>query len=182
LSAGGHLEVYDTDRYFVLTGDVYDGFTSVECRPSVVRAVQDKYLPARRTASSPSQQKPLSEQEFDDENVDATPEEVRRTIREYGASGRTSVDGDAILRLWDGSDVSYSGDTSRADMAFVKHLYFWCKGDQQLMDDCFRASGRMRPKWDEVHSSDGATYGEMTIRKVCRTNSDTFGGGYVEME
>ncbi|WP_370902111.1 hypothetical protein [Halobaculum sp. MBLA0147] len=53
-------------------------------------------------------------------------------------------------------------------------------GDQQLMDDCFRASDRMRPKWDEIHSSDGTTYGEMTIRKVRRTNSDTFGGRYVE--
>jgi putative DNA primase/helicase len=65
-------------------------------------------------------------------------------------------------------------------MAFVAQLHYWCKGDQQLMDECFRASGRMRPKWDEIHSSGGTTYGEMTIRKVCRTNSDTFGGRYVE--
>ncbi|WP_394343578.1 MULTISPECIES: hypothetical protein [Haloarcula] len=64
-----------------------------------------------------------------------------------------------------------------SDMVFVKQLHYWCKGDQQLMDECFRASGRMRPKWDEVHSSDGATYGEVTIWKVCRTNSDTFEGG-----
>jgi putative DNA primase/helicase len=65
-------------------------------------------------------------------------------------------------------------------MAFVKQLYYWCKGDQQLMDECFRASGWMRPKCDEVHSADGTTYGEMTIQKVCRTNSDTFGEGYVD--
>jgi putative DNA primase/helicase len=39
LSDSGELEVYDTDRYFVLTGDVYDGFTSVESRPTVVREV-----------------------------------------------------------------------------------------------------------------------------------------------
>ena len=64
-------------------------------------------------------------------------------------------------------------------MAFVKQLYYWCKGDQQLMDECFRTSDRIRPKWDEVHASGGATYGEMTIRKVCRTNSETFGGRYV---
>jgi hypothetical protein len=65
-------------------------------------------------------------------------------------------------------------------MAFVKQLYYWCKGDQQLMDECIRASGRIRPKWDGVHSSDRATYSEMTIRKVCLTNNDTFGGRYVE--
>jgi hypothetical protein len=40
----------------------------------------------------------------------------------------------------------------------------------------------MRPKWDEVHLSGGAMYGEMTIRKVCQMNSDTFGGTYVEQQ
>lgn len=65
-------------------------------------------------------------------------------------------------------------------MFFMNQLYYWCKSNQQLMDECFRASGGVRPKWDEVHASDGATYGKMTIEKVCRTNSDTFGGRYVE--
>ena len=71
-------------------------------------------------------------------------------------------------------------------MAFVKQLYYWCKGDQQLMDECFRTSGRygMRdqptPKWDEVHYANGDTYGEGTIREVCRTNSHTFDGRYVK--
>ncbi|WP_394350161.1 phage NrS-1 polymerase family protein [Salinigranum salinum] len=67
-------------------------------------------------------------------------------------------------------------------MAFVKQLYDWCQGDQQLMDECFRGSGRMRPKWDEAHFSDGAVYGEMIIRKICRTNSNTFAGRYVERQ
>jgi putative DNA primase/helicase len=60
-------------------------------------------------------------------------------------------------------------------MAFVKQLYYCYKGNQQLMDECFRASGRMRPKWGEVHPSDGATSGEVTVRKSCRTNSEMFG-------
>ena len=45
LSEAGHLEVYDERRYFVLTGDVYDGFTSVESQATVVREVQDGHLP-----------------------------------------------------------------------------------------------------------------------------------------
>lgn len=177
LSEGDHLEVYDESRYFVLTGDVYDGHTSVESRPSVVRAVQDDHLPKDQTPASTGHQKPVSEQEFGGGDVDATPEQVRRTIREYGASSRTSVDGDAILRLWDGSDAGYSGDTSRADMAFIKHLYFWCKGDEQLIDECFRASGRMRPKWDEIHYSNRDTYGERLIYKV--RQGSTFDGDYL---
>ncbi|WP_394294954.1 hypothetical protein [Haloquadratum walsbyi] len=69
-------------------------------------------------------------------------------------------------------------------MSFVKQLYYWCRGDQQLMDECFRASGRYgirgqpTPKWDEQRGDQ--TYGEMTTRNVCRANSETFGKRYVE--
>jgi len=45
LSDCGELEVYDTDRYFVLTGDVYGDLTSVESGPTVVREIQDDHLP-----------------------------------------------------------------------------------------------------------------------------------------
>jgi putative DNA primase/helicase len=38
----------------------------------------------------------------------------------------------------------------------------------------------MRPKWDEVHYANGDAYGERIIHKVCRTNSETFGGRHVE--
>ncbi|RLM57620.1 hypothetical protein DVK02_07640 [Halobellus sp. Atlit-31R] len=176
-SESGHLEVYDEGRYFVLTGDVYEGFTSVKSRPTVVQEVQDEYLPECQKFSFTGQQKPVSEQEFDGGQTDATPEQVHRTMRAYVNSDNHDVDRE-VLRLWRGSDEGRN-TTSEADMALVKQLYYWCKGDQQLMDECFRASGRIRPKWDEVHSADGATYGEMAIRKVCRTNSDTFGGRYV---
>ena len=176
LSDCGKLEVYDTNRYFVLTGEMYDGHTSVESRPTVIREIQEDYLPKRRNFSFTSQQKPVSEQEFDGGQTDATPEQVRQTIRAYVKSDSHAVDRE-VLRLWRGSDEGRNSP-SEADMAFVKQLYYWCKGDQRLMDECFRASGRMRRKWDEYRGNQ--TYGEMTIRKVCRTNSETFGGRYVE--
>jgi putative DNA primase/helicase len=179
LSECGELEVYDADRYFVLTGDVYDGFTSVESRHRVLRETQEDYLPEYQEGSFTGQQKSVSEQEFDGRKTDATTEQVRRTIRAYARADSHDVDRE-VLRLWRGSDEGRPS-ASEADMAFVKQLYYWCKGDQQLMDECFRASRRMRPKWDKVHSSSGATYGKITIRKVCRTNNDTFEGRYVEV-
>jgi len=175
LSDNGHLEVYEQSRYFVLTGDVYGGHTSVESRMTAVQGVQDDHLPTRESFSFSDQQAPKNGLEFDGRDVDIMPEQVRQTIREYVKGA--DVD-EELLRLWNGSDEGRKS-TSEADMAFVKQLYFWCRGDQQLLDACFRASDRMRPKWDEVHSSDGATYGEMTIRKVCHSNSDTFEGRYV---
>lgn len=174
LSEAGHLEVYDENRYFVLTGDVYEARETVERRPSVVRAVQDEYLPESSSNDSTGTQKPLSEQDFTGESPDTTPKQVRRTIETYVEYN--DVD-EAVLRLWQGSDEGYSSP-SEADMAFVSHLYFWCKGDARLMDKCFRDSNRMRPKWDEKRGNQ--TYGEMTVRKACRENSETFGGKYID--
>jgi primase-polymerase (primpol)-like protein len=176
LSTCGHLEVYDESRYFVLTGDVYDRSTSVESRPTVAQGVQDDYLPERQKFSFTSDTAPVSEQEFDGGKTDATPKQVHQTIRAYVKTDSHDVDRE-VLRLWGGSDEGRPS-VSEADMAFVKQLHYWCQGDQQLMDKCFRTSGRMRPKWDEKRGDQ--TYGEMTIQKVCRTNTDTFGGRYVE--
>ena len=175
LSEAGHLEVYDESRYFVLTGDVFNGLETVESRPTAVRVVQEEHLPKTTSDGSAGTQKPLSEQEYAGESADLTPKQVRRTIEAYVEYG--DVD-EAVLRLWRGSDESYPSP-SEADMAFVSHLYFWCQGDPRLMDECFRASSKMRRKWDEVRTSDGATYGELTIREVCRSNTETFGGQYV---
>lgn len=48
------------------------------------------------------------------------------------------------------------------------------------MDALFRQSGRMRAKWDEVHSSDGRTYGEMTIASAVEACRDVYkGNGHV---
>jgi putative DNA primase/helicase len=55
------------------------------------------------------------------------------------------------------------------------HLAFWTGRDADRMDRLFRRSGLMRPKWDECHSSDGRTYGRLTIDKAiagCRATYD----------
>ena len=175
LSEAGHLEVYDEIRYFVLTGDVFNNLETVESRPTAVRVVQEEYLPEANSNGSTGAQKPLSDEKYANESPGATPKQVRQTIEAYVKYG--DVD-EAVLRLWRGSDEGYPS-SSEADMAFVSHLYFWCQGDHQLMDESFRASSRMRRKWDEVRTSNGATYGELTIREVCRSNTETFGGKYV---
>ena len=177
LSEAGHLEVYDESRYFMLTGDVFNGLETVESRPTAVRVVQDGYLPEANSNDSAGTQKPLSEQEYAKESPDVTPKQVRRTIEAYVNSDKHDVD-EAVLRLWRGSDESHKSP-SEADMDLLSQLYFWCQGDPRLMDECFRVSSRMRRKWDEVRTSDGATYGELTIKEVCRSNTETFGGKYV---
>lgn len=176
LAKFGHLEVYDQSRYFVLTGDVHNGHTSVESRATAVREVQGDHLPTQQTISFTDQQTAENGREIDSGDTVVTPKQVRRTICEYVKGA--DVD-EEVLRLWNGSDEGRNS-TSEADMAFIKQLYFWCRGDRQLMDACFCDSHRMRSKWVEVHYSNGDTYGERTLYKVCRSNSDTFEGRYIQ--
>jgi hypothetical protein len=75
-----------------------------------------------------------------------------------------SKNGATIKTLWDGSGRA---DQSAGDLALCNYLAFWVGGpDTDAIDRLFRQSGRMRDKWDERHSHDGSSYGEMTIRKA----------------
>lgn len=141
--------MYDSVRYFVLTGNVYEGRESIQERHGVVEAVQADQLPERKRNRSTGEQKPQSEQVHAGETTDVRPKTVRRTIEIYRNSSKTDVNGASILRLWDGSDLGYES-ASEADIVFVGHLHFWCKGDERLINECFGASKRMRSKIERV--------------------------------
>lgn len=55
---------------------------------------------------------------------------------------------------------------NEADLALCNMLAPRCNYDAAQMDRIFPWSGLMRPKWDEKHSADGRTYGQMTIQKA----------------
>jgi energy-coupling factor transporter ATP-binding protein EcfA2 len=76
---------------------------------------------------------------------------------------RNAENGAKFCALESGVDSMHSGDTSEADKAFCQLLAFWTQGDADRMDRLFQQSHRTRDKWDETHSGDGDTYGEMTI-------------------
>ncbi len=74
-------------------------------------------------------------------------------------------------KLWEGDLTGYSspnGDTSQssADLTLCNYIYLCSNQDPEAIDRLFRRSGLMRDKWDEIHSRDGLTYGQMTIQKV----------------
>ena len=54
-------------------------------------------------------------------------------------------------------------------MALCSILAFWTNFDQIRIDKLFRQSGLMRKKWDESRSSEGKTYGQITIEKIVGT-------------
>jgi len=78
---------------------------------------------------------------------------------------KAAANGEKFRRLWRGSTAGYPSQ-SEADMALCALLAFWTGGDATQMDRLFRESGLLRPKWDEQHFADGATYGERTIERA----------------
>lgn len=68
-----------------------------------------------------------------------------------------SAQGAVFHALWTGHPVT--GDKSQDDAKLVERLAFWLNRDVPRMDRWFRASARMRAKWDEKHFADGTAYG-----------------------
>lgn len=61
---------------------------------------------------------------------------------------------------------------SEADLAFCNDLAFWTGKDPKKMDEIFRSSSLMRPKWDELHGEN--TYGVMTMAKAIKDTNKTY--------
>ena len=187
----GSIEVYDSSQYIVITGDqvgsydkIRDGDgTDSDWTENALINLQQEYLPKR---SEPNDS-PAESSEFDlgsasRDSIDVGAKDIRRTLEEY-AKGN-SAEAQRALDRWNSHSSSSREflSPSELDMAFVADLAFWCQEDAQLIDECFRSSNRMREKWDEVHYSDGRTYGDGTIQTAIRTNYDTFSGHYVRCQ
>lgn len=71
------------------------------------------------------------------------------------------------LKLIEG-DISDYPSHSEADLALCSYLLVYTAGDVERADRIFRCSGLYRPKWDERHSADGRTYGQITLEKAAR--------------
>ena len=70
--------------------------------------------------------------------------------------------GAKFQRLFDG-DISEYPSHSEADGALCSLLAFFAGPHPAVIDEAFRQSKLYRDKWDEIHSGEGSTYGQMTI-------------------
>ena len=94
-------------------------------------------------------------------------------IKEILKKAFKSNNGKKILALYNG-DISGYDSKSEADLALCDHLSFWFNRDPLRMDEAFRASMLYRSKWDEIHYSDGRTYGQETIQKAIESVTTTY--------
>ena len=105
-------------------------------------------------------------------------EAVDMSIEELIDKARTGdVNGPKFAALYDDGDLSaYNNDHSAADQALCNYLAFWLGKDPVKMDEAFRHSALMRPKWDEIHKDGTITYGDMTIQNAIDGQPDVYTG------
>jgi hypothetical protein len=167
----GEVEVYTTGRYFCVTGQHVEG-TPTELRPlaSGLAKLATRFKP---DASSSVRRETPEPSGWEVPNP-GRPGEWQNLSQLLAFTDRQS-NGPKIRRLAEGDTADYGGDRSRADAALCTHLAFYLGKDAARMDQFFRESGLMRPKWDEKHASDGRTYGQITIDKAIETTTNVFG-------
>ncbi|PRS02422.1 DNA primase [Bacillus atrophaeus] len=152
------LEVYRHGRYFTFTGHSLD-IGLVEERTEEIKVLFDQYLTDKDEA------KPVIPQT-------RTPTDISSlSNKEIWERMFNSKNGKNIQDLFNGHLIN--DDHSSTDLALCNHLAFWTDKDVAKMDSMFRESELFREKWDRQHSSDGATYGEMTIATAIYSTGST---------
>ncbi|WP_459190901.1 phage NrS-1 polymerase family protein [Halosimplex sp. J119] len=169
----GSIELYDTARFFTVTGDHVERTpTRVARRQDALVAIHREYVQDTEsdTASESEQRGGADDQSTTigtaDVNVDLEDEELLE-------KATNASNGEKFERLWNGNMVGYDSQ-SEADMALCCLLAFWTGGDRTQMEQLFRQSELHREKWDEVHYADGSTYGEKTVERAIATTSEFY--------
>ena len=102
---------------------------------------------------------PRSGQESQRPDGDLSPLNTTSSIITKIRSSKQHAKFNSLMR----GEIKGYGSQSEADIALCTVIAFWTQ-DPTLIDTIFRQSNLFRLKWDEVHFSDGATYGQKTVQ------------------
>ena len=154
------LEMYDSGRFFTVTGKIFGEAKSISERTGEAEKVYSDYF--------------IKSEKKDALRVSNASDRARKIVSadELLEAMFNSRHGGEIRALFGGDTSAYANDDSRADLALCSYLAFWTNNDIALMDNLFRQSKLMRPKWDERRGNQ--TYGQMTLLKALMD-----GEGYV---
>lgn len=157
LGDGIHLEMYQKERYFTVTGNVYMN-KPVADREDSTALIYMTYMQKKQNSGTPT---PVR-----------TAKPLNLTEKEIIDKAMNAQNGLTFSELYSGNWQNKYSSQSEADMAFCNMLAFWCQKDFDMMDKIFRSSGLMRDKWTEKHGQ--ATYGEITLNKAIESCQNTY--------
>lgn len=152
------LEMYQTGRYFTVTGNVFRGCTEVNERDNMAELIQKTYM--------------KQEQKRPDTKTESKVRSISKTDSELLSMAMNSKSGMLFSELYSGRWEGKYASQSDADMAFCSMLAFWFGRDIDRMDSVYRRSGLMRGKWDSKRS--GSTYGRLTLQKAIDTCKEVY--------
>src|SRR5215210_2689684 len=155
----GPLEMYESGRYFTLTGEHLGGTpTGIHERQNVLERLYRHVFKDEKPADEANGYRPQTA------SLDVGDEDLLELAMR-------AKNGEKFSRLWRGDTSDYAGDDSRADLALCSLLAFWTDGDTERMDHLFRQSGLMREKWNR-HD-----YRERTFNKVLEGRTEFYQPG-----
>lgn len=157
-SAIKDLEIYDRLRYFCFTGRPWGDARPIRWRQTEAEDFVREFFPPPTKA----------------ESARPAPLDVGKSTDELLRLAFTAKNGDSIFRLFQGDTGNYGDDNSSADLALCSKLAFWSGGSPAILDEMFRGSRLYREKWNQKHSADGRTYGQMTLDKALSGCSEFF--------
>jgi putative DNA primase/helicase len=140
------IEMYDTGRFFAVTGNALNEKDVVE------RTTEAAALHARYFGDSKHQCVTLIPNVRPSVPSPSSDTELLERIR-------NSRQGPKFNQLWVGDTSDYDKDDSRADQALCNILAFWTDGDADSIDRLFRQSALMRDKWDRADYRDRTIQG-----------------------
>ena len=155
LKSGVEVEMYDSGRYFTVSGNVLQGSPDLIKNDGALSALYNAILKKReeRLLSVVSCQG----QGGAGERVKPSEDDWQLWQKMF-----RSRHGARIKALFDGDISEYGGDDSRADLAMCNHLAYWTNGDEGRMAQMFLETGLNRPKWARND------YRDRTIRQALK--------------
>jgi hypothetical protein len=158
----GKVEVYDSGRFFTVTG---------KHLPSTPRKIEE-----RQAEVEVLHRKIFGFTKGDTNGHGSHGPGNDLSDAEILTRAGQALNGQAFDKLWAGDTSGYAS-RSEADLALCSRLAFWTGGDPERVDELFRQSGLYRSKWDERHYGDGRTYGQATIEKAFEGATEFYIGG-----
>lgn len=149
------IEVYESTRFFTVTGNGLNGCEEIKDIQPVIDSLFTEYFKSEETKA---QNRKSYDVQFQPEAAwDSDIEFLQMVLFKQ-------KDGELLRALFNGENPLKGGDRSYNDYYFCLKVN-WANGnDLAQTDRLFRSSGRMRPKWDEVHYSSGETYGQRLLQ------------------
>lgn len=148
------VEVYHYLRYFTVTGNSL----GAEVVGDISDVIEHLHQTILRKGLDIKSRNNGSNKNFEAEPLESDDGELLEKLF-------AKPDGEMLRELYNGGNPR-SGDASRDDLYFCWRLNLANRNNFVQTDRIFRASGRMREKWDVVHFSTGETYGQRTLQKA----------------